>query len=260
MKLAVLHVLFSSALGLAVCLPLSRGLAADTNAAPATTSASDTSAQAAEPAAAQPAPAKLPYGVEDILKLSSSQVSEGIILTYIQNSGTIYSLSPQDIATLKSAGVSDNVVMAMVDQRRNVMAAAAQAAPPAAAQPAPVVHGHVCRPRPDVCPTGGTGDVCSAGSGSGPRVCGAVCRSHGVDALHHSVAFGAPGVLWATVLGGVYGLQLLRGRPGVLPGSGLVWDAVGLAPVVGPLPCIAGWRLAETAARLRGGCYPSGAV
>jgi len=72
--------------------------------------------------ASDAAPAKLPYGVDDVLKLSRAQVSEDITLNYIKNSGTIYSLSPKDIVFLKSEGVSDKVLNAMIDQRSNVPA------------------------------------------------------------------------------------------------------------------------------------------
>jgi hypothetical protein len=94
------------------------------------------------------APARLPYGVDDVLKLSRAQVSEDITLNYIKNSGTIYNLSPKDIVYLKNEGVSDNVIHAMIDQRQNVPAdvanqnalqaqAAATAMPPAAPVPDP---------------------------------------------------------------------------------------------------------------------------
>ena len=68
------------------------------------------------------APVKLPYGVEDVLKLSRAQVSEDITLNYIKNSGTIYNLSPKDIVYLKNEGVSDKVLNTMMEQRQNVPA------------------------------------------------------------------------------------------------------------------------------------------
>jgi hypothetical protein len=75
------------------------------------------------------------------LKLSRSSISEDIILNYIQNSGTIYNLSPQDIVYLRNEGVSDRVVSAMLNQRKQVEAAAsaqsnAQAQPAVAYAPA----------------------------------------------------------------------------------------------------------------------------
>src|SRR4029077_18713742 len=38
------------------------------------------------------APVRLPYGVEDVLKLSRAQIGDDITLNYIQNNGTIYNL------------------------------------------------------------------------------------------------------------------------------------------------------------------------
>src|ERR1051326_6612778 len=61
---------------------------------------------------------KLPYGVEDVLKLSRAQVSDDVIMTYIQNTGTIYNLAPKDIVYLKEQGVSDRIINTMMDQRR----------------------------------------------------------------------------------------------------------------------------------------------
>lgn len=72
-----------------------------------------------------PAPAKLPYGVDDVLKLSRAQISDDVTLNYIQNSGTIYSLSAKDIVYLRNEGVSDKVINTMLDQRKNVPADAA---------------------------------------------------------------------------------------------------------------------------------------
>lgn len=72
-------------------------------------------------------PVKMPYGVEDVLKLSRAQVSEDVILTYIQNTGTIYNLGPKDIVYLKEQGVSDRIVNAMIDQKRIASEMAAQA-------------------------------------------------------------------------------------------------------------------------------------
>lgn len=78
-------------------------------------------------------PAKLPYGVDDVLKLSRAQVSEDVTMSFIHNSGTIYNLSPGDIVYLRNQGVSDRVINTMLDQRKNVPAeTAAQTAPPSA--------------------------------------------------------------------------------------------------------------------------------
>jgi hypothetical protein len=103
------------------------------------------STPAATPATLTPAAsAKLPYGVEDIVKLSRAQVSEDVILTYIHNSGTIYNLAPKDIVGLRDQGVSDRVINTMLDQAKTVPQAAAPmdpamfaAAPTYAYAPAP---------------------------------------------------------------------------------------------------------------------------
>jgi hypothetical protein len=70
-------------------------------------------------------PARLPYGVDDVLKLSRAQVGEDITLNYIHNSGTIYNLGPKEIVYLRNEGVSDKVITAMLDQRKSVPAEAA---------------------------------------------------------------------------------------------------------------------------------------
>src|ERR1035441_417744 len=72
---------------------------------------------AAQPAAAsQPAP-QLSYGVPQVLQLAQAKVSDGIIVNYIQNSGTIYSLKADEIVYLKQQGVSDAALNAMLNQR-----------------------------------------------------------------------------------------------------------------------------------------------
>jgi hypothetical protein len=96
--------------------------------APATTTIST-------PAQTDAAPAKLPYGAEDILKLSRAQVSDDVTVNFIKNSGTIYNLTPKDIVYLRNEGVSDHVINTMLDQRSSVPAGmATQTAPPSAPQ------------------------------------------------------------------------------------------------------------------------------
>src|SRR5258708_33893581 len=75
---------------------------------------------------------KLPYGVNDVLKLSRAQVGEEIIVSYIHNTGTIYNLTPKDIVYLKQQGVADRIVNTMLEQRQRVTDFAAQTSPPAA--------------------------------------------------------------------------------------------------------------------------------
>ena len=93
-----------------------------------------TGTPAATPAAADATAVRLPYGVEDVVKLSRAQVSEDVILNYIHNSGTVYNLGPNEIVYLRNQGVSDPVINTMLAQRQNVPAqAAAQNAPAAPA-------------------------------------------------------------------------------------------------------------------------------
>lgn len=71
-------------------------------------------------------PAKLPYGVADVLKLSKAQVNEDIIVTYVQNSGTAYNLGANEIIFMREQGVSDRVINTMLDQRKRMLEAMAQ--------------------------------------------------------------------------------------------------------------------------------------
>jgi hypothetical protein len=112
---------------LAVALSLWQGFAQDT---PVTGATATATAKAAEPV-------KLPYGVEDVLKMSRAQVSDDVIATYIQNTGTIYNLGPNDVVYLKDQGVSDRIVNTMLDQRRIANEVAAQAQQQQAAVQAP---------------------------------------------------------------------------------------------------------------------------
>lgn len=128
MKMRTSRMCLFASLGAAFLVALS---ATAQTSAPTTTTAST-------PAPANSTPVTLPYGVEDVLKLSRAQVSEDVILTFIHNSGTVYNLAPNDIVYLRNAGVSDRVISAMLDQRKNVPAeAAAQTAPPSAPATAP---------------------------------------------------------------------------------------------------------------------------
>src|SRR5262245_47842826 len=115
---------------LAAALSLSQGFAQDTPATPST-GATSTATTAKD--------VKLPYGVDDVLKMSRAQVSDDVIATYIQNTGTFYSLGPNDIVYLKDQGVSDRIINTMLDQRRiaNEVAAQAQQQQAAAQAPAP---------------------------------------------------------------------------------------------------------------------------
>jgi hypothetical protein len=134
MKRTINRSCFALLAGLMTFAPLGICSAADTDPLQSTTVAAPVITQAPELApvvtAAPPAaPVKLPYGVEDVLKLSRAQIGEEIILNYIHNSGTIYNLTPKDIVYLRDQGVSEKVVNAMLGQRQRVELAA-QTPPP----------------------------------------------------------------------------------------------------------------------------------
>ena len=104
--------------------------------ATAQTSAPITTAAPAS-APADSAAVKLPYGADDVLKLSRAQVNEDVTLNFIRNSGTSYNLAPKDIVYLRNEGVSDRVINTMLDQRKSVPAEAAAQAAMASAAAAP---------------------------------------------------------------------------------------------------------------------------
>jgi len=94
-------------------LPVRMSLAAETGPA-----ATQSTVVAAPVIVTQPAQPKLPYGVDDVLKLSRAQIGDDVIINYIKNSGTIYNLASSDIVYLKSAGVSERVINTMLDQKK----------------------------------------------------------------------------------------------------------------------------------------------
>ncbi|MGH7981200.1 MAG: hypothetical protein ACREE6_17630 [Limisphaerales bacterium] len=55
-----------------------------------------------------------PLSVADVEALVRAKVSDDVIISQIQNSHTVYHLSPQDIINLHAAGVSDKVVNYMI--------------------------------------------------------------------------------------------------------------------------------------------------
>jgi hypothetical protein len=100
-------------------------VAANTLAQDATTSATVPNvAQATATTAPQ-----LSYGVPQVLQLEQAKVSDNTVVTYIQNSGTIYALDASQIVYLKQQGVSDSVINAMLNQRKNVTSNATQSPP-----------------------------------------------------------------------------------------------------------------------------------
>lgn len=80
------------------------------------------------PATVTPAPTLTP-AMAQVLQLSQAKISDGTIVTYIENSGTIYGLNASQIVYLKQQGVSEQVLNAMLNQRAMVAASAPPAAP-----------------------------------------------------------------------------------------------------------------------------------
>ncbi|HEX3623986.1 MAG TPA: hypothetical protein VH280_01025 [Verrucomicrobiae bacterium] len=78
---------------------------------------------AAPPAASGP---QLSSAESQVLQLSQAKISDGTIISYIQNSGTVYGLDASQIVYLKQQGVSEGVINAMLNQRSAMAAAAAQ--------------------------------------------------------------------------------------------------------------------------------------
>src|SRR5271157_3548875 len=127
MKSAICRVRLLVVAGAMFCLALTTALAEDTNAPPAAAPSQPAIAAPAPPAVAPPAappapvaaparvapppvgavpaPGRMPYGVEDVLRLTRAQITEDVVLNYVLNSGTVYNLGPQDIINLRNQGV-----------------------------------------------------------------------------------------------------------------------------------------------------------
>jgi len=71
----------------------------------------------------------LSYGMPQILKLAQAKLGDDTLVAYIRNSRNSYDLNADQIIYLKQQGISENVIIAMLNQPR-------PAATPAPAQPA----------------------------------------------------------------------------------------------------------------------------
>ena len=121
--------------GALLSIPIASSFSAEpSSAVPENTPSKAAVAAAQDSAAPSPAidsaQAKLPDGVADVLKLSRAKVSEEVVLSYVQNSGTAYSLSADDIVRMRNEGVSDRVISAMLDQHKKAMETVQTAAAP----------------------------------------------------------------------------------------------------------------------------------
>ncbi len=88
------------------------------------------------------AEARSQLGVADVIQMVHNHVSDGVIISQIRSSGTVYHLSAQDVLTLKQNGVSDVVVQEMLATANRVPRRYYSAAPvytPVVYEPAYVV-------------------------------------------------------------------------------------------------------------------------
>lgn len=95
----------------------------------------------AKPAAAKPAAAPSP--VDSVIQSVKMGLSENLIIKTLQRDNKPMNLTPGDLVKLKNAGVSENIIGAMLDPTSAPAPAAAAApaaapAPPPAPEPAPV--------------------------------------------------------------------------------------------------------------------------
>lgn len=77
-----------------------------------------------------PAPASA-VTINEIISLSKAGVSEPVILALIDRDKTVFTLGAEQLVTLQKAGVTDTIVIAMLRSGR-------EEPPPVAAQPAPI--------------------------------------------------------------------------------------------------------------------------
>jgi len=101
----------------------------------------------AKPAAAKPAaakPAAAPSPVDSVIQSVKAGLSENLIIKTLQRDNKPMNLTPADLVKLKNAGVSENIIGAMLDPTSAPAPAAAAAPaaapppPPSAPEPAPV--------------------------------------------------------------------------------------------------------------------------
>ena len=95
----------------------------------------------AQEAAAKPASAPaLSYGSNEVLKLVRAKVGDDTIVAYIDHATSTYALSASDLIHLRSEGVSDKVLSAMLSRSKGAEAIASAPVAPATpiAPPAPV--------------------------------------------------------------------------------------------------------------------------
>src|SRR5882724_64539 len=85
---------------------------------------------------ASPKPAQLPW-IAEVTKMADAGVAPDVMETYVKSTPSYSTLSVDDILYLKSHGIADNVVTAMIQHGANAQQAVASAAatPPQYAPP-----------------------------------------------------------------------------------------------------------------------------
>jgi len=78
----------------------------------------------------QTPPANLSPGLQEVVKLAQAQMGDDVILAYIKNSGASYTLSTDDILYLKSQGVSQNVIAALLQTKSAASSPSGSPPPP----------------------------------------------------------------------------------------------------------------------------------
>ena len=84
-------------------------------------------ADVAKPDAQDSAKATHSRGVEDVMKLADAKVSKEVMLSFVETSSVAYQPSAGEVIAMKSRGVPDEVITAMLKQGAKVKAQVAQA-------------------------------------------------------------------------------------------------------------------------------------
>ena len=93
--------------------------------------------------AQQPAPVpavfpeklRISQSLNEVIRLAQSGVDEGVILTYVTNSSTMFVLGAEEIVYLNDLGIDSNVITAMMQRDQSLKAASAASAQQIAAAP-----------------------------------------------------------------------------------------------------------------------------
>lgn len=84
--------------------------------------------------------------VRQVLKLSGAQMGDDVIVAYIKNSGKSFNLSAEDLVYLKSQGLSQPVITALLQAKPSSTPNAAPPTPPPSAVPPPPAQGQSVPP------------------------------------------------------------------------------------------------------------------